>query len=141
MRCPAKLDPVAIFGNNPPYARRSVEITCRTDTVSGENSNGNPETMNEADTCRTLVRPRPEERGIAFNELAGSAEKPEGDPFALLCHLAYNAPLLTRCERAEKFRKERKDFFDQYDPEARAIEFTDRLMEEVDRLQELLYAA
>ena len=46
---------------------------------------------------------------------------PDADPFDLLCHLAYNAPLLTRKQRAEKLRKEKKDFFDQFGPEARAI--------------------
>lgn len=70
---------------------------------------------------RSAVIEKLEERGIDFNELAASAGKPDADPFDLLCHLAYNAPLLTRRERAEKLRRERKDFFDQYGPEARAI--------------------
>ena len=35
--------------------------------------------------------------------------------------MAYNAPLLTRKQRAEKLRKEKKDFFDQFGPEARII--------------------
>src|SRR5262249_19119996 len=62
-----------------------------------------------------------EERGIDFNELAATAGRPNADPFDLLCHLAYNAPLRTRKERAERLRKEKKDFFDQYGPEAKAI--------------------
>jgi len=62
-----------------------------------------------------------EEKGIDFNELAASAGNPEADPFDLLCHLAYNAPLLTRKQRADKLRQDRQDFFDQYGPEARAI--------------------
>jgi type I restriction enzyme R subunit len=130
---------------------------------------------------RSAVIEKLQERGIDFNELAASAGKPDADPFDLLCHLPYNAPLLTRRERAEKLRKERKDFFDQYGPEARAIigelldkyaehgtaQFTipdvfevppisqhgnlkeiaaqfggtSKLMEAVNRLQELLYAA
>jgi len=62
-----------------------------------------------------------EEKGIDFNELAATAGNPDADPFDLLCHLAYNAPLLTRKQRAEKLRKDKKDFFDQYGPEARTI--------------------
>jgi type I restriction enzyme, R subunit len=38
-----------------------------------------------------------------------------------LCHLAYNAPLRTRRERAEWLRKEHKDFFDQFGPDALSI--------------------
>jgi len=54
-----------------------------------------------------------EERGINFDELAETAGQPEADPFDLLCHLAFNAPLRTRRERAERLRRDRKDFFDQ----------------------------
>ncbi len=70
---------------------------------------------------RSAVVEKLEERGIDFDELAATAGKPDADPFDLLCHLAYNAPLLTRRERAEKLRRDKKDFFDQYGPEARAI--------------------
>lgn len=62
-----------------------------------------------------------EERGISFNELADSVGQPEADPFDLLCHLAFNAPLRTRRERAERLKHDRKDFFDHFSPEARAI--------------------
>lgn len=62
-----------------------------------------------------------EERGISFDELAASANQPEADPFDLLCHLAFNAPLRTRRERADRLRRDKKDFFDQYGPEAKAI--------------------
>ncbi len=61
------------------------------------------------------------QRGISFDELAETAKQPNADPFDLLCHLAFNAPLRTRRERAQRLREERKDFFDQYGPEARAI--------------------
>ena len=37
-----------------------------------------------------------EERGIGFDELAAAANQPDADPFDLLCHLAFNAPLRTR---------------------------------------------
>lgn len=62
-----------------------------------------------------------EERGIDIRELAAQAGHPDADPFDLLCHLAFNAPLLTRKQRAEKMRKEQGDFFDQFGPEARVI--------------------
>jgi type I restriction enzyme R subunit len=62
-----------------------------------------------------------EERGIDLDSLANEIGRPEDDPFDLLCHLAWNAPLRTRRERAERVRLERKDFFDQYGAEARAV--------------------
>lgn len=62
-----------------------------------------------------------EERGISFDELAATANQPDADPFDLLCHLAFNAPLRTRRERADRLRRDKKDFFDKYGPEARAI--------------------
>ncbi|MCI0738531.1 MAG: DEAD/DEAH box helicase family protein [Gemmataceae bacterium] len=62
-----------------------------------------------------------EERGIDFDELATAANQPDADPFDLLCHQAFNAPLRTRRERAERLRKEKRDFFDQYGAEARRI--------------------
>jgi len=70
---------------------------------------------------RAEIISRLEERGIDFGELAEAAGRPEADPFDLLCHLAYDAPLLTRRERAEKLRKNKKDFFDRYGLEARAV--------------------
>lgn len=48
-----------------------------------------------------------EERGIAFDELAAAAAQPDADPFDLLCHVAYNAPLRTRRERAEMLKREK----------------------------------
>lgn len=62
-----------------------------------------------------------EERGISFTELAEAAKQPDADPFDLLCHLAFNAPLRTRRERAQMLRDTRKEFFAQYGPEARQI--------------------
>jgi type I restriction enzyme R subunit len=62
-----------------------------------------------------------EERGIGFDELAATANQPEADPFDLLCHLAFNAPLRTRRERADRLRRDKQDFFERHSPEARAI--------------------
>jgi len=61
------------------------------------------------------------ERGIDFDELAAAAGQPDADPLDLLCHLAFNAPLRTRRERAQRLRAEKKDFFDRYGPEARRV--------------------
>ena len=62
-----------------------------------------------------------EERGIDFQMLAEVAGQPDADPFDLLCHVAFNAPLRTRRERADRLRKDKQDFFDAYAPDARAI--------------------
>jgi type I restriction enzyme, R subunit len=67
------------------------------------------------------------DRGIDFDDLAESAKQPDADPFDLLCHVAFNAPLRTRRERARRLRAERRDFWEQYSPEARAI--LDELLE------------
>ncbi|BET67916.1 DEAD/DEAH box helicase family protein [Opitutales bacterium ASA1] len=61
------------------------------------------------------------ERGVDFDHLALTADQPDADPFDLLCHLAFNAPLRTRRERARRLKQNRPDFFARYSPEARAI--------------------
>jgi type I restriction enzyme R subunit len=71
--------------------------------------------------ARTKIIESLAERGISFDELAEAAGQPEADPFDLICHLAHNAPLRTRRERAHTLRTDRKDFFGQYSPEARQI--------------------
>ncbi|OHB76832.1 MAG: hypothetical protein A2Z34_02250 [Planctomycetes bacterium RBG_16_59_8] len=70
---------------------------------------------------RSDIIARLAERGIDFGELAAAAVQPGADPLDLLCHVAFNAPLRTRRERADRLRREKKDFFDRYGPEARAI--------------------
>ena len=62
-----------------------------------------------------------EDRGISFERLAEVANQPDADPFDLLCHVAFNAPLRTRRERAEMLKREKTDFFEQYGPEARDV--------------------
>jgi len=62
-----------------------------------------------------------ENRGISFEKLAEVANQPEADPFDLLCHIAFNAPLRTRRERMEMLRRERASFFEQYGPDAREV--------------------
>lgn len=61
------------------------------------------------------------DRGIDFEELARAINQPEADPFDLLCHLAFDAPLRTRAERARQVRSGQQDFWQRYGPEARAI--------------------
>lgn len=62
-----------------------------------------------------------EEKGITVKQLANATKREDADPFDLLCHVAFNAPLLTRRERAEKLRMNRTDFFDTFGEEARQI--------------------
>jgi type I site-specific restriction endonuclease len=74
----------------------------------------NPDTRTEV--LRELT-----ERGISFEELAASSDQPDADPFDLLCHLAWNAPLLTRRQRAEQARKRSTRSVRQYGDTAREI--------------------
>lgn len=71
--------------------------------------------------ARSEIITKLEERGISFEQLATAAKQPDADPFDLLCHVAYHAPIRSRRERADRLRKEEKAFFDKYKPEARAI--------------------
>jgi len=62
-----------------------------------------------------------EERGISVEELMAAAKQPEADPFDLLCHVAFSAPLRTRRERAEALRRNQAKFLDRYAPKAREV--------------------
>ena len=62
-----------------------------------------------------------EARGISYEALAEAAGQPEADPLDLLCHLAFDAPLRTRRERAERLRRARPDFFERYGADAQAV--------------------
>ena len=70
---------------------------------------------------RREIIDRLEERGIEFDHLAETADQPDADPPDLLCHLAFNGPLRTRRERAQRLRSGGRDFLEQYGPEARQI--------------------
>lgn len=74
----------------------------------------------DADQRATIIAAL-EERGISFEQLSEATKQPDADPFDLLCHVAFNAPLRSRRERAERLRKEERAFFDRYRPEARQI--------------------
>jgi len=80
----------------------------------------------DADKRREIIESL-NERGVDFTELAEQTGQPEADPFDLLCHLAFNAPLRTRRERAQRLKSERKDYFEKFGPEARQV--LDELLE------------
>ncbi len=71
------------------------------------------------------------QKGITIEQLAEATKKYEADPFDLLCHVAYNAPIRTRKERAEKLRANKKEFFDRFGEEARQVlnEMLDKYIE------------
>lgn len=75
-------------------------------------------------TLRTQVIADLGQRGIDFVHLATVMKQPEADPFDLLCHVAFNVPLRTRKERAERVRLAETTFFGQYTAKARAILLT-----------------
>lgn len=70
---------------------------------------------------RAMVIAQLEERGIDFEHLAAVTGQPDADPLDLLCHVAFNAPLRTRRERARRVFQEEKAFFDQYGEQARQL--------------------
>ena len=59
-----------------------------------------------------------EDEGLALDTIAEELGK-EFDPFDLICHVAFDAPRLTRRERA--YRVQRRDVFDKYGAQARAV--------------------
>ncbi len=67
------------------------------------------------------------ERGIDFQTVAAQAGQPDADPFDLLCHLAFHAPVLTRRQRADRVKRQELAFFNYFKPEAREI--LDELLE------------
>ena len=60
-------------------------------------------------------------RGIDPDHLARVTNHEEADALDLLLHVAYNAPLVTRRERAEKLRQKKANFFNTFTPAAREI--------------------
>lgn len=73
------------------------------------------------DTRRQEITIELEKRGIALDELAQQTGRDDADPLDLLLHVAYNAPLLTRRERAEKMQQQKRNFFNTYEPAARDV--------------------
>jgi type I restriction enzyme R subunit len=60
-------------------------------------------------------------RGIDPDHLAHVTHHEEADALDLLLHVAYNAPLVTRRERAEKLRQKKANFFNTFTPAAKDI--------------------
>jgi len=95
------------------YTAEKVRFLCATDEELRAQWS-NPERRRE-------ILVKLSERGIDFPTLAYQAGKPDADPFDLLCHLAFNAPVLTRRQRADRVKKQQAAFFNYYGPEAREI--------------------
>ena len=68
---------------------------------------------------RAEIIERLSDSGVDPDTLAEAVGKP--DPFDLLCHLSYNAPLRSWRERAERLKREESDFFERFVPEARQV--------------------
>ncbi len=60
-------------------------------------------------------------RGIVLEQLAETIGQPDADPLDLLVHVAWNAPLRTRRERAEGVLQGNKVLFEKFTPAARQI--------------------
>lgn len=101
------------------YAAESVRSLARTSTDLRDQ-------WADAEKRRGIIEALTE-RGIDFEQLAEQTSQPQADPFDLLCHLAFNAPLRTRRDRAQRLRSERRDYFDKFSDEARQI--LDELLE------------
>ncbi len=61
------------------------------------------------------------QRGVDLDALAAVTHQPEADPLDLLLHVAFNAPLLTRRERAQQLKSKRANFFNTFTPAAREV--------------------
>lgn len=72
-----------------------------------------------------------ESRGVALEALLDLSGQTEADPFDMLCHIAFHSPLRTRRERSDYLRKEQREFFEKFSPEAHEIlnEILDKYVE------------
>ena len=61
------------------------------------------------------------QRGVDLDVLADVTHQPQADPLDLLLHVAYNAPLLTRQQRAQQLKSKRANFFNTFTPAAREV--------------------
>lgn len=62
-----------------------------------------------------------EAKGISVAEAGEAFGNTEADPFDLLCHIAWNSPVVTRKERAARLRKDVPTFLEQYGEQSRQI--------------------
>ena len=72
---------------------------------------------NEYDRKETLIKEL-EEKGVLVDELERSVDK-KLDLFDLICHVVFDAPPLTRRERANNVRK--RNYFTKYEDQARKV--------------------
>jgi type I restriction enzyme R subunit len=72
---------------------------------------------NNADKKKAIIEEL-EKQGIIAENLQEEIKK-DLDIFDLICHIAYDAPALTRKERAENVRK--RNYFTKYGDKARAV--------------------
>lgn len=72
-------------------------------------------------TTRKRIIDELERRGISLEQLAEVTGKQDADAFDLLAHVAFNAPIRSRWERADQLKEKHGDFFDTYGPEAREV--------------------
>jgi len=75
-----------------------------------------PISERRADILQALLQ-----RGVDLNVLAEVTQQPQADPLDLLLHVAFNAPLLTRRERAQQLKSKRANFFNTFTPAAREV--------------------
>jgi len=95
------------------YTRETVR-SLFSDLAAFRHDWANPD--RRAETIDTL-----KEHGIDAAEAAVALGKPDADPFDVLCNIAWNAPVVTRAERAARLRAEKPDFFATYGEDARKI--------------------
>ena len=70
-------------------------------------------------------------KGISLEDLIRASGDPDIDPFDLLCSLAFNSPKRSRRERAERLKKEEREFFEKFSNDARQVlnEILDKYIE------------
>ena len=96
----------------------SVKEYCKTGILTSYRSLDNfLQTWNDAEKKRAIIEEL-ESQGIIFEELKDEI-KNDLDIFDLICHIAWDAPALTRKERAENVRK--RNYWIKYGDKARAV--------------------
>lgn len=96
----------------------SVKEYCKTGILTSYRSLDNfLQTWNDAEKKRAIIGEL-ENQGIIFEELKDEI-KNDLDIFDLICHIAWDAPALTRRERAENVRK--RNYWTKYGDKARNV--------------------
>ncbi len=96
----------------------SLKEYCKTGILTSYRSLDNfLQTWNDAEKKRAIIEEL-ENQGIIFEELKDEI-KNDLDIFDLICHIAWDAPALTRKERAENVRK--RNYWTKYGEKARTV--------------------